>query len=126
MREAICVTPDNIDAVLAGVPRMARLALGFGSRLRRGTLDVTLPDGRLIRLGGLEPDGCYWIEHEAQVRGRLDWDPQRDPPPAFRSNARESGGCRPRKAGKEWFSNERTKKRPRTYLFLPTYFWYLF
>ena len=33
---------------------MARLALGFASRLRRGTLDVTLPDGRVIRLGGLE------------------------------------------------------------------------
>src|SRR5947207_7005359 len=55
MPEVISVTPDNIDAVLAGLPRLARLALGFGSRLRRGTLDVTLPDGRVIRLGGLEP-----------------------------------------------------------------------
>jgi cyclopropane-fatty-acyl-phospholipid synthase len=34
---------------------MVRLALGFGSRLRRGTLDVTLPDGRTVRLGGAEP-----------------------------------------------------------------------
>ncbi len=55
MANAIPVTPDNIDTVLAGLPRMVRLALGFGSRLRRGTLDVTLPDGRLIRLGGIEP-----------------------------------------------------------------------
>ena len=32
-----------------------RLALGFGARLQRGTLDVTLPDGRVVRLGGNEP-----------------------------------------------------------------------
>jgi cyclopropane-fatty-acyl-phospholipid synthase len=54
MPEIISVTPDSVDAVLADLPRMARLALGFASRLRRGTLDVTLPDGRVIRLGGLE------------------------------------------------------------------------
>jgi Uma2 family endonuclease len=30
---------------------------------------------------GLEPDDCYWIAHEPQMRGRLAWDPQRDPPP---------------------------------------------
>jgi cyclopropane-fatty-acyl-phospholipid synthase len=55
MPEIISVSPDNVDALLADLPRMARLALGFGSRLRRGTLDVTLPDGRVIRLGGFEP-----------------------------------------------------------------------
>src|SRR5258708_21977418 len=55
MSEVILVTPDSIDSVLADLPRIARLALGFGSRLRRGTLDVTLPDGRVIRLGGLQP-----------------------------------------------------------------------
>jgi cyclopropane-fatty-acyl-phospholipid synthase len=55
MPNAIPVTPDTIDSILADLPRMVRLALGFGSRLRRGTLDVTLPDGRLIRLGGIEP-----------------------------------------------------------------------
>jgi len=43
MPEVISVTPDNIDVVLADLPRLARLALGFGSQLRRGTLDVTLP-----------------------------------------------------------------------------------
>ena len=31
------------------------MALGFGSKLRRGTLNVTLPDGRTLRLGGMEP-----------------------------------------------------------------------
>jgi len=55
MPEIISVTPNSVDAVLADLPRMARLALGFASRLRRGTLDVTLPDGRVVRLGGLEP-----------------------------------------------------------------------
>jgi Uma2 family endonuclease len=30
---------------------------------------------------GLEPDECYWIEHEAAVRGRDDYNPETDPPP---------------------------------------------
>lgn len=30
---------------------------------------------------GLEPDECYYISHEQEVRGRLDFDPDRDPPP---------------------------------------------
>lgn len=30
---------------------------------------------------GFEPDECYWIEHEAQMRGRTDIDLMRDPPP---------------------------------------------
>jgi Uma2 family endonuclease len=30
---------------------------------------------------GLEPDECYWIAHEARVRGRDDIDLTRDPPP---------------------------------------------
>src|SRR6516225_5346553 len=50
MPDAISVTPATIDNVLADLPRIVRLALGFGSRLRRGTLDVTLPDGRVMRL----------------------------------------------------------------------------
>src|SRR5262249_55899421 len=55
MPNVISVTPDNINSVLADLPRIVRLALGFGARLRRGTLDVTLLDGRVIRLGGVEP-----------------------------------------------------------------------
>src|SRR4051812_31582454 len=51
----ISVTPDTVDMVLSDLPKMVRLALGFGSKLRRGTLDVTHPDGRTVRLGGLEP-----------------------------------------------------------------------
>lgn len=55
MPDVIAVTPENIDEVLADLPRLARLALGFGAKLQRGTLDVTLLDGRVIRLGGVEP-----------------------------------------------------------------------
>jgi cyclopropane-fatty-acyl-phospholipid synthase len=51
----VALTPENVDAELADLPRIVRLAFSFGSRLRRGTLDVTLPDGRRVRLGGQEP-----------------------------------------------------------------------
>src|SRR3982075_4559553 len=54
MSALICVTPDNVETVLSDLPRLVRLALGFGSRLRRGTLDVTLPDGRTLRWGGMD------------------------------------------------------------------------
>ena len=30
---------------------------------------------------GLEPDECYWIEHEPQMRSKEDYDQQNDPPP---------------------------------------------
>lgn len=30
---------------------------------------------------GFEPDECYWIGHETQMRGRVDVDLTRDPPP---------------------------------------------
>jgi Uma2 family endonuclease len=30
---------------------------------------------------GMEPDDCYWIAHEPQMRGRLDYDCRNDPPP---------------------------------------------
>ncbi len=55
MSDLISVTPANVEAVLSEFPRLVRLAFGYGSRLRRGTLNVTLPDGRTLRLGGVEP-----------------------------------------------------------------------
>src|SRR5260370_28644701 len=55
MPNLISVTPDNVETVLSDLPRLVRMALGFGSKLRRGTLDVTLPDGRTLRLGGVQP-----------------------------------------------------------------------
>ena len=30
---------------------------------------------------GFEPDECWWIEHEAEVRSKREFDFQRDPPP---------------------------------------------
>jgi cyclopropane-fatty-acyl-phospholipid synthase len=54
MSDLFVLTPENIDKALPDLPRIVRLALSFGSRLRRGTLDVTLPDGRRFRLGGTE------------------------------------------------------------------------
>ena len=30
---------------------------------------------------GLEPDECYWIAREAQMRGKEEYDQQNDPPP---------------------------------------------
>ena len=55
MPDVISVTPDNLDEQFADLPRLVRLALGFAARLRRGTLDITLPDGRTVRMGGIEP-----------------------------------------------------------------------
>jgi Uma2 family endonuclease len=36
---------------------------------------------RQDRSRGLEPDECYWVAHEMQMRGRGDFDPAIDPPP---------------------------------------------
>lgn len=55
MPDVITLTSDNIDDTLRNVPRVVRLALRFAAKLRRGTLDVTLPDGRRLRCGGAEP-----------------------------------------------------------------------
>ena len=55
MSDLIFLNPENVDSALSDLPRRVRLAFVFGSRLRRGTLDVTLPDGRKVRLGGIEP-----------------------------------------------------------------------
>ena len=30
---------------------------------------------------GFEPDDCFWVAHEPQMRGRSDYEPTRDPPP---------------------------------------------
>ena len=55
MSDLITLTPDNVEAVLPDVPKLVQFALTFASNLRRGTLDITLPDGRVVRCGGLEP-----------------------------------------------------------------------
>ena len=51
----IRLTPEVVATRFADLPRVMRLALGYAARLNRGTLDVTLPDGRIIRCGGHAP-----------------------------------------------------------------------
>jgi cyclopropane-fatty-acyl-phospholipid synthase len=41
MSKIVPMTPDDVETGLADLPRIVRLALTFGSRLRRGTLDVS-------------------------------------------------------------------------------------
>ena len=55
MAGVIAVTSETVDSVLGDLPRMARLALRLGSKLRCGALEVTLPDGRTVRLGDNSP-----------------------------------------------------------------------
>lgn len=45
----------RIGATFSDLPRQVRLALGLGSHLKRGSLQVRLPDGRHVELGGGEP-----------------------------------------------------------------------
>ena len=55
MSDLIILTPDNVEAALPDVPKLVQFAFRFVSRLRYGILDITLPDGRVARCGGLEP-----------------------------------------------------------------------
>src|SRR5947199_7662469 len=55
MPEFIAITAETAHRLLPNLPRMVRLALGYASKLQHGTLDVTLPDGRIVRLGGNGP-----------------------------------------------------------------------
>jgi Uma2 family endonuclease len=40
---------------------------------------TTLKDSK--RRVALEPDDCFWIKHEARMRGKKRWNAQRNPPP---------------------------------------------
>jgi cyclopropane-fatty-acyl-phospholipid synthase len=51
----IALDPSNVGAATAGLPKLVQIAFFYVARLRRGTLDITLPDGRQIRFGGAEP-----------------------------------------------------------------------
>ena len=55
MSEVIPVSSETLHRLPADLPRMARLALGYGAKLRYGSLEVTLPDGRAVRLGDNAP-----------------------------------------------------------------------
>jgi cyclopropane-fatty-acyl-phospholipid synthase len=52
----VTVVSDATSAeALAGVPSSVRIAFAFAARLRRGTLEAVLPDGRRFKFGGEEP-----------------------------------------------------------------------
>jgi Uma2 family endonuclease len=36
---------------------------------------------KVTKKRGLEPDECYWIQHERQMHGKMDFDIDTDPPP---------------------------------------------
>jgi cyclopropane-fatty-acyl-phospholipid synthase len=65
MPAVLTITSETVDALLPELPRMVRLALGFGSKLRHGSLEVTLPDGRTVRLGdnGPGPAAAMTVYH---------------------------------------------------------------
>jgi Uma2 family endonuclease len=54
------------------------LALELNQPLCSGG-STTLKQG--LRKKGLEPDECFWIEHEHQMRGKKEWNALTDPPP---------------------------------------------
>jgi cyclopropane-fatty-acyl-phospholipid synthase len=71
-REPSSVTPESVDAAFPELPRLVRLALQFGSKLQRGTLDVTLADGRTVRLGGHAPGPAATMKiHDYGFASRL-------------------------------------------------------
>jgi cyclopropane-fatty-acyl-phospholipid synthase len=55
MDDLIPVTPATATDVLARLPMTVRLTFSFAAKLRRGTLEARLPDGRRLRFGGAEP-----------------------------------------------------------------------
>lgn len=55
MSAPIVVTPDTRKAALAGLPGAARLTFSLAEQIRCGTLQVTLPDGRVLIFRGAEP-----------------------------------------------------------------------
>src|ERR1700757_1698189 len=72
MAEVISVTPQTVQSVLVDLPRLVRLALSFAAKLKRGTLDVTLLDGRVVRFGGAEPGpAAAMVLHNYHFAARL-------------------------------------------------------
>jgi Uma2 family endonuclease len=61
---------------------LARLVEALSEELEieaEGAGSMTFRREDLLR--GMEPDECYWIQHESIMRGRTSFDPQRDPAP---------------------------------------------
>lgn len=54
MQAPILLDASNVSTV-PGLPKLVQIAFTYAARIRRGTLDITLPDGRRLRFGGAEP-----------------------------------------------------------------------
>ena len=54
MSDAIVITPETRKSALDGLPGMARIAFAMAEKIRAGSLDVTLPDGRRMVFRGSE------------------------------------------------------------------------
>jgi cyclopropane-fatty-acyl-phospholipid synthase len=55
MQSPILLEPGNVATAISGLPKLVQITFSYAARIRRGTLDVTLPDGRQLRFGGHEP-----------------------------------------------------------------------
>src|SRR5258708_10799294 len=55
MPDILSLNEKTVADTVKDLPRIAQLALGYAAKLKRGTLDITLPDGRVLRCGGEEP-----------------------------------------------------------------------
>jgi cyclopropane-fatty-acyl-phospholipid synthase len=72
MQTPILLDTGNIGTAIPGLPRLAQIAFSYTARIRRGTLDVTLPDGRRLRFGGAEPGpAAVMIVHSYKFAWRL-------------------------------------------------------
>jgi cyclopropane-fatty-acyl-phospholipid synthase len=72
MQSQISLEPGNVATAVSGLPRLVQIAFRYTARIRRGTLDVTLPDGRQLRFGGHEPGpAAIMIVHDYNFAWRL-------------------------------------------------------
>lgn len=68
--------PDQAKKLLARLVETAALELDIEIQSLGST---TLRRARRRR--GIEPDECYFVQHAPQMLGRMDYDPEHDPPP---------------------------------------------
>ena len=69
--------------------RHERYGSWIGRLIEMLTFELDIPIGsggsttlkRKLKKKGLEPDECYWIQHEAKMRGKRDFHFKTDPPP---------------------------------------------
>ena len=55
MYEPTELNPETHHQVLNGLPRLARLAARLAMNIKYGSLDAEFPDGRVLRIRGMEP-----------------------------------------------------------------------